>query len=746
MKTIFFVILQCICCYSLLAYSDINAINKAVTTAKPGDTLIIDNGTYKDVQLRLTGKGSSGRPIVVRAQTPGGVVLTGNSFLKFGGEYITVEGLHFTNGFTTETPVVEFRQTNAVLANNCRLTNCTIDNYSKPERFDTDSWIIFWGKNNRLDHCTIGDKLNGGTTIIVNLDDERSQQNQHSIDSNYFPGRQRLASNGGETIRVGVSRYSLTESKTNIAYNYFEHVNGEVEIISIKSGSNHVHHNTFYECEGGLVLRHGSKNIIESNVFIGNNKPNTGGIRVINPGHKVFNNLLVECAGERFRAAFSVLNGVPNSLINRYYQVTDADVYNNSFINCRSIIFGAGKDAERTLAPKNVSFSKNFIVATSGRLYEDANNDGGILFSGNTFKAPTASKFKGFTPVATSEIAWSGLKVPLAANNTGADVRSLSRMNQTNTGANWYTPASTPKHTSQVFNVEVSNSKELPAIVAKANDGDIIQLAPSASPYQIDKEIIINKSIIIRVSEPGKKIELVNVAEKSLPSFFTIENGGSLVVEGIRFNGAHRSYGDVNAGIATTSKKPMNRHYNLLVNNCEFYNYNEGSQSGIKATKSTLADSVVVSNCLFRNISGTGIDFSAEKEDKGIYNVEQLIVKNSAFTNILGAAIVVYRGGNDESTTGPSVLVDHCLFNEVNNMEQGSVVKLLGVQEATVTNTIFNKSGQGGRTIWFEENSWDKLKVDHSNFYQAGRIQSFYNKATGKNIFKVEPAFVNAAA
>src|SRR5690606_18846970 len=164
-----------------------------------------------------------------------------------------------------------------------------------------------------------GDKLNGGTTLIVNLDDERSQQNFHSIDSNYFAGRQRLGSNGGETIRVGVSRYSLTASNTNIAYNFFEHVNGEVEIISLKSGNNQVHHNTFYECEGGLVLRHGSENIIESNVFIGNNKPNTGGIRVINPGHKVFNNLLVGLAGERFRAAFGVLNGVPNSLINRYY-------------------------------------------------------------------------------------------------------------------------------------------------------------------------------------------------------------------------------------------------------------------------------------------------------------------------------------------------------------------------------------------------------------------------------------------
>ncbi|MDB5191608.1 MAG: hypothetical protein JWQ96_1171 [Segetibacter sp.] len=672
------------------------------------------------------------------------MLFTGNSFLKLGGEYLEVSGFHFTDGYTKDAPVIEFRENNQTLANNCRVTNFVIDNYSKPERFETDSWIVFWGKNNRLDHSNIGDKLNGGTTLIVNLDDERSRQNYHSIDSNFFAGRQRLGSNGGETIRVGVSRYSLTPSNTKIAYNYFEHVNGEVEIISIKSGNNHVYKNTFYECEGGVVLRHGSKNVIESNLFIGNNKPYTVGIRVINPGHKVFNNLLVECAGERFRSAFGVLNGVPNSLINRYYQVTDADIYNNSFINCNSLLFGAGKDAERTLAPKDVTFTKNFISTKGNKLFEDANKDGGITFANNTYKANGVTATKGFTATKTTEVTWNGLKVSVPADKTGADLSTLTRMTENNTGASWYKPAARKPSTPETFNVTAAQSKELRSIVAKAKDGDVIVLSPSDVPYELEKEISINKSLTIKVAD-GKKVEFVNVSEKSLPSFITIENGGNLTVSGIKFNGAYKSYGDVNAGIATSAKKPMNQHYGLVVNNCEFYNYNEGSQSGIKATKSTLADLVSVNNCLFRNISGTGIDFSAEKEDKGIYNVERIEVRNTAFSNILGTAIVVYRGGNDESTTGPSVLIDHCVFNEVNNMEQGSVVKLLGAQEATVTNSIFNRSGQGGRTIWFEENSWDKLKVDYTNFYNAGRVQSFYNKVLGKNIYKSDPGFVNPA-
>jgi poly(beta-D-mannuronate) lyase len=729
----------------LFAFDNIPTLIKAVKSAKPGDTLVLNNGTYKDAQLVLSGKGAAGKPIVIKAQTPGAVKLTGNSFLKIGGDHLEVNGLYFTDGYTKDDAVIEYRRNNQDLANNCRVTNCAIDNYSKPDRFDTDSWIVFWGQHNRVDHTTIGDKLNGGTTLIVNLDDERSQQNYHSIDSNYFKGHSRLGSNGGETIRVGVSRYSLTPSYTQIAYNYFERCNGEVEIISIKSGSNHVYKNTFYECEGGVVLRHGSKNVIESNLFIGNNKPYTGGIRVINPGHKVFNNLLIDCVGERFRSAFGVLNGVPNSLINRYYQVTDADIYHNSFIDCNSLLFGAGKDAERTLAPRNVTFTNNFIDTKGKVLYEDANKDGGIRFADNFYKGNIAAPVKGFAPVKTNEVVWNGLKITVPVNKTGADLAALTRMNDETTGARWYRPVIKVNGNPKTYTVTAAQSAELPSIVSNAQDGDVIILTTSTEPFQLTKDLKVSKTITIKIDDPSKKVEFVNVGEKSLPAFITIENGGNLSVSGIRFNGAYKSYGDAQSGISTT-KNQMNKHYTLKVDNCEFYNYNEGSYSGIRATKSTYADSVSVNNCLFRNISGTGVDFSAEKEDKGIYNVERVGVTNSTFSNLLGSAIIVYRGGNDESTTGPSVFINHCVFNEVNNTEQGSVVKLLGAQEASVLNSIFNKSGQGGKSIWFEEGRSDKLVVDRCDFYQCGRVQSFYNKVLGKNIYKVDPGFTNPAA
>lgn len=721
---------------STILVSNQQQLQEALAKAQPGDSILLSKGEWKNTALVIETNGTKEKPVVITAIEPGKVQFTGDSYIRFGSDHVVVSGIQFTNGYAKKGAVVEFRKDNDHLANDCRFTNCVIDDYNKPGRFDNESWIVFWGQHNRVDHCTLGNKLTSSPTIIVELNDERSQQNYHSIDSNYFNGRQPLGSNGGETIRVGISRYALTSSNTSIHHNYFEHCNGEVEIISIKSGDNQINNNTFFECQGGLVLRHGERNTVMGNVFIGNNKPYTAGVRVINPGHTISNNLFIQLAGERFHSAFSVLNGVPNSLPNRYVQVKDVHIHHNTFVDCKSIVFGMGKDPERTASPQNVSFSNNFIETNGKQLYEDVNRDGGIQFTGNTCWAPgiiTATKGFTVTKPAVKNIAYNGntYKVPVHAN--GADLNQLTWLDANQSGAGWYIPAPPAPITPVTYTVSAAASKELPAIAAQAHAGDIILLTDTGL-YQFDEPVVVRTPLTIKAdSKLAAKPQWVSVTEKNLPAFIIIENGGSLVVENLQFNSMYKSYGDVQGGISTTAE-PMSRHYRLQVNDCVFFNYNEASYSCIKGAKNTYADSVIVSNCVFHHDSGIGIDFSNEKDDKGIYDVEHLLVRDCIFTNMLSSAVNVYRGGNDESTTGPEVFIDHCTFNEVENRMQGCVVKLLGVQTATITNCTFNKSGAGGRSIWFEEMSWDKLKVDYCTFNKSGRISSFFNKATGTHI------------
>lgn len=239
-------------------------------------------------------------------------------------------------------------------------------------------------KTNRVDHNHLVGKSNSGVTMVVRLNSKESQENNHTIDHNYFGPRQNLGSNGGETLRIGTSHFSRTNSQTKVASNYFDRCNGEHEIISNKSCENVYKENTFYECTGTLTMRHGNRTLVDGNVFIGNGKPSTGGIRVINGQQTVTNNYAIGLTGYRFRGAFVMMNGIYNSPINRYDQVKDAVVKKNTFINCDNIQLCAGSDSERSAPPINSSISENIFYHDSKddlfTIYDDIK---GISFENN---------------------------------------------------------------------------------------------------------------------------------------------------------------------------------------------------------------------------------------------------------------------------------------------------------------------------------------------------------------------------
>jgi len=716
-------------------------LKSATAKAKPGDVILLKNKVWTDVQLVISGKGTKEKPILVKPETGDNVIISGISNLKIGGEYVIVKGFHFKNGYSPKDHVINFRVDNNNLANNCRITQFAVERFSQPERFKGDSWVVFWGKNNRVDHSTFTNKLNAGPVIIAELNDERSQQNYHRIDSNHFNGRQRFGSNGGETIRIGVSRYSLTASRTQILHNIFERCNGEVEIVSIKSGENNISFNTFIECEGSLVLRHGSKNVVQGNLFLGNNKPFTGGVRVINPGHEVFDNVFKDLKGTAFRSPLAVMNGVPNSLINRYYQVTDAKIEHNTFINCEPSLFGTGKDAERTLSPQRVVFSKNLLFNPANALYVDENKDGGIIIKDNAVVSSLALQ-NGFVQKKPSTITINGIVLPYLADY-GAPLKKMKFVQKKDIGAAWYKEeVKAVNQQPKVVKIAAKDANTIALAISKLDDGDIIELTDTGF-YSIEDEIVVGKSITIKAASNLKnKPVFVNSSSKTLPAFITIDNGATVKVSGIAFKGAYGSAGDVRCGIRST-ELPMNKPYKAYIDHCEFYDYNEGSFAGFKGSKSTLADSLVITNSLFRNISGTGINLAEERDDKGIYGAEYTVIKNCVFTNILGSAINVYRGGNDESTLGPFVTIENCTINEVDNREQGAAIRLLGAQYARVLNTNFVNSGQGGRAVEFREFRWDNVLLDYCNFYQSGKVETTYQKLIGKNIYDIKPVFNN---
>jgi poly(beta-D-mannuronate) lyase len=77
--------------------SDPEAARKAVRDAKPGDTILLTAGDWKDADLRLDGEGTAEAPITIRAEVPGKTRFTGASRLRLGGSHLIVSGLHLHN-------------------------------------------------------------------------------------------------------------------------------------------------------------------------------------------------------------------------------------------------------------------------------------------------------------------------------------------------------------------------------------------------------------------------------------------------------------------------------------------------------------------------------------------------------------------------------------------------------------------------------------------------------------------------
>ena len=673
---------------------NIEQFNKAVAKVKPGGEIVLANGTWTDVELVFKAKGLPNKLIELKAQTPGKVIITGRSNLAFSGEYIAISGLVFKDGYTPTGEVLSFRTSNEDLANNSRVTNTVIDNFSTIDRPMSDLWVAMYGKNNRFDHNTLINKRNRGVTLAVRMNTEASRKNNHIIEYNYFGPRQILGSNGGETLRIGTSHFSREYSNTVAQYNYFDRTNGEHEIISNKSSGNSLINNVFFETQGTLTMRHGHFTKVEGNYFLGNRKPNTGGIRIINESQSVSNNYMYGLTGKRLRGALVIMNGVPNSTPNRYDPVIDSSMNNNIVIDSDYIELGAGADEERSAPPTTSEFTGNIILGKSNlkpfTLYDDMS---GINFTGNYLNEEASTPIKsGFasTPYKV-HVNKHGLKSPSKAllDKIGFGEVKLP-VTKDEAGSSFY-----PKNEAVVaFNsgdtiTVKSGTNTLLAALDTSKPGDVL-LLENGGEYLLTKFAEVHHPITI-MAKAGKK----PIIRSQKPNFINIENGGALAVDNLWFDGAESPDYKGNS-IINTSSNSMNINYNLSVRNVKVTDLDvNGYFYFFKANAGTFADSIEIIDSEFTNITGAILQMNREVDDLGVYSVENLTISGNTFTDIKEEVATIYRGGTDESTFGPIVTVkDNTLTNvgKGSTHRSGASMYFHGVQKLSISNTTWNKS------------------------------------------------------
>lgn len=323
---------------------------KALGTLVAGDVVVWRDGTYDAQVATVSGAGTADSPVVLRAETPGGVRFTGTSRLSIGGQHVEASGFWWENPEPVKgKSVVTFAKGSA----GCVLADCAVTGDATAEDAATDTkWVSLYGTHNTVRGCTFRDKRNIGCLLVVWL--ETGIVPEHIIAGNRFERPVTLrdangkAINGQETIRIGTSDFSMQRAACTVEGNWFYHCHGEqAEIISNKSCGNLYRGNLFVESQGTLTMRHGNGCTASGNYFFGNGMEGTGGIRLIGEDHTVEDNYLHGLAGTGYRTAICMVRGQQSPALNGYWQVKNARVRRNTIVDCKyafNVNYGSNSD------------------------------------------------------------------------------------------------------------------------------------------------------------------------------------------------------------------------------------------------------------------------------------------------------------------------------------------------------------------------------------------------------------------
>ena len=346
-------------------------LRSAVSSASPGDHIVLRDGTYGSFSVTLDRDGTASAPIFITPETLYGARLNSAS-IDLNGEYLHFEGFDIRGGNN----IIDIRgKGNRVIQN--KFTGQGIKRGVVVQTGAQDAVI----GNNYFENT---DEIN----IFLPVSQSGTPSKRTRIHNNVFTNISRNSKNVAETMHLGQYRPGARDKNMDslVEYNFFKGASGEDETIGFKSNKNHVRRNLLVSNNSHMSIRGGNDNIIEENIFIDelynicvrvvgvrniirNNfcqLSNDGGSHIV-----FFNQELYDSGGENYAASI------------------DNQVINNTFVGGSEIVkFQSTRKNIRTLGRDNVLANNIFVLNDSGDIFEDdsGRQSSSDIMSRNTFE------------------------------------------------------------------------------------------------------------------------------------------------------------------------------------------------------------------------------------------------------------------------------------------------------------------------------------------------------------------------
>ena len=334
--------------------------------------MVVRNGRYSDWQLVLQHSGSGDAPIVLRAETPGQVVFTGDTRITIDADHVTVRDFTFVDvpGRQDGMQVVRFMNAHHSELRDNLFIRCGSHKFRHIVLIDSGS----------DDNAVSYNKFVASKGQGVGIMGHGVPALRNTISYNHFDGTiDDGEDNGQEPIQLGQQGYNEDSYSALVEFNLIENMIGDAdpEMISVKMRGVLIRHNVLlHDGQGGIreiVLRHAADAVVEKNLLIG------AGIRVFGQNHLVRGNQIIGKAGHPVHGI-----RVPR-WAGTYPDTRDVEIVDNVLVDTGRSCISVGQGSDNGVHNQvcNITVHSNKCLSDQGILYSLNGPDGTANFEAN---------------------------------------------------------------------------------------------------------------------------------------------------------------------------------------------------------------------------------------------------------------------------------------------------------------------------------------------------------------------------